>query len=143
MGFTTRDVALMLDAMTYNDHRYINATQPVSLDSLRLGLVRNNFLDEADGRQLKPHTCVETVEDSMKSTMKMLHEQEGVSVVNVNLDVDYEHLLVAQNAANSLLTLGMREDMRKYLEGLEESPVRTLRDLVEWNEAHAVSTPLA
>lgn len=122
--------------------RYLDAAKPTSFRGLRLGVVRQNFLDEADGRMTKSDTCIEDTEASLKSTIEVLRK-EGADVVNVDMDMNFADLVDVQLAIqDSVMTMTIEEDLGKYLMDLEESPVRSLKDIVKWNDAHAVSSYL-
>jgi amidase len=119
--------------------RYLNSTSSSGYQPFRLGLIRKNFLDEADGRMVEPETCIKDVESGMNSTIAILRTELGAEIIDVDMDLDPKDILEFEETAFDLLTMGMSEDMDIYLADLAESPVRNLKDLVMWNDAHSVS----
>jgi amidase len=84
------------------------------------------------------NACVSEVEQALKSTMAMLSKVAGAAVIHVNMQLNFTDLVRLNAATGVVMTMGFKEDLEGYMAGLAESPVRTLRDVVEWNEAHAV-----
>jgi amidase len=73
--------------------------------------------------------------------MQTLAERAGAEVIDVNMDLSTSDLDDIDAAITTIMEASFREDVEEYMERLETSPVRTLRDIIEWNEAHAVSSP--
>jgi amidase len=73
--------------------------------------------------------------------MQTLAETAGAEVIDVNMDLSTSDLDDIDAAITTIMEASFREDVEEYMERLETSPVRTLRDIIEWNEAHAVSSP--
>lgn len=97
-------------------------------------------MDEAEGRVRSSHEdCTPHIEQSLKSAVEKLRSETGHEIVDVNMDLSYDDLVTLFDSVTELYTLGMREDLETYMRGLTESPIWTLRDLVEWNDEHAVS----
>lgn len=112
------------------------------MSTLRLGLVTKNFLDKADGRAVDPQTCVEETEETLRATMDLL-EREGADVSKLSMKLNFSDITEIDRAVVGLWLSGYKADMGTYLADLEESPVRTLEDLVDWNDAHSVSLNLS
>ncbi|KAI9635123.1 amidase signature domain-containing protein [Dioszegia hungarica] len=107
MGFTTRGIAILLDALTFSDGRLpLLAASP-------------------------------EVEKTLKATAETLAEKAGAEVIDVNMDLSTGDLDDIDTAIMTIMETSAREDMEEYMGRLEKSPVRTLRELIEWNEAHA------
>lgn len=117
-------------------NRYVNAVNHPSLD-FRFGLVRRNFLDIADGRVEAPNTCVAEVERALVKTAKTIAEHG--EVLDVNMDLTFSDLSDLGFATQKIMTMGIKEDLPAYMAELDTSPIQTLRDLVDYNDAHAVS----
>ena len=123
-------------------NRYLRAARVPTMAGLQIGLVRRNFLDEADGRSILSQTDVDESIGAMYSAVTAMR-QAGADINDVNMDInaaDCDELLSIQFA---IWRTDIKEDMAEYLGRLKTSPVRTLAELVEWNLKHAVSLPLA
>ena len=107
---------------------------------LRLGLVRNNFLDEADGRIIMPEGDVRANEIALIGAADTMREA-GAEVLNVNMDLDFEGIKALIAAEQAIWLSDFKEDLGACLAELKESPVRTIKELIEWNIKHAVSDP--
>lgn len=107
------------------------------MSGLRLGLVRRNFLDQRDAIYLTAGTCIEESVNAMGIAVEQMRGA-GAEVIDVDMDhdsADFEKLFEAEGL---MLSIGFKEDLSAYLSQLVQSPVRTLEELVRWNEAHAV-----
>lgn len=107
---------------------------------LRLGLVRNNFLDEADGRIIMPKGDVRANEVALLGAADTMREA-GAEVLNVNVDLNFTEFKALVAAEQAIWLSDHKEDLGAYLADLEESPIRTIEELIEWNIEHAVSDP--
>ncbi|KAI9634302.1 amidase signature domain-containing protein [Dioszegia hungarica] len=136
MGFTSTDVAIVLDTLAQTDGKYLRAARVPTMAGLQIGLVRRNFLDEADGRSILSQTDVDESIGAVYSAVTAMR-QAGADINDVNMDInaaDCDELLSIQFA---IWRTDIKEDMAEYLGRPKTSPVRTLAELVEWNLKHA------
>jgi amidase len=97
---------------------------------LKLGLVQTPF--ENEGLQAKYITAAFL---SAAETMR----QAGAVVSDVHMDLNAADRRLVEDKMDECLFSEFKEDMGAYLAELRDSPVRTLQDLVHWNNNHAVS----
>lgn len=67
--------------------RYLHAAQNPELKSIRLGLIRRNFLDEADGRYILPGGNADESSAALHIAISKL-TKAGAEVLNVDMDLD-------------------------------------------------------
>lgn len=139
MGFTSLDIALVLDVMLATK-KYAYAAQNPTLRGLRLGLVRQNFVDKADGRWSMPGVHVDSAVSGLLDAVEKMR-QAGAQVVDVNFDLNHADLEVLDAASEAIMKHSFKEDLELYLNSLVSSPIRSLQELIRWNEERAVSLP--
>ncbi|KUJ15904.1 amidase signature enzyme [Mollisia scopiformis] len=140
-----RDVAIMLDAIvdpsttTIPQGGYVSQLSS-ELEGLKVGAVDvepwllSSFL-------IKPVESATRQEiDDIERAYKVLGEKLGASF-HENIDL-VSAKSVGEDADGidhfgDLTYADFRPLMNEYLEGLEESPIRSLKDMIEFNEAHA------
>ena len=64
---------------------------------------------------------------------------QGVKISDVNMDLEASDIMAVLVGLQSVMNIGMKSDLTTYLEGLTSNPVRRLREVIEWNDCHAVS----
>lgn len=108
---------------------------------VRLGLVRKYFIDDVQGHSSLPGTPIPTMVKAMHDTVATMRKG-GADVIDVDMDVKAEERQVLLKTELGMWRSDFKEDMTAYLAGLKESPVRSVEELVKWNEDHAVSPRL-
>ncbi|WVF70570.1 hypothetical protein IAT40_005362 [Kwoniella sp. CBS 6097] len=148
MGFTTYDVALLLEIMAGADERdpytldrpnvpkYTQyATYPSPLSSFKLGIPAAHFLHDPSFRT--PQACVSETAEAFNKTVSIM-EHLGTEV-EWNTDIDLEVSEVAEflDAFTRKVNGDFRVDMEAYLQDLKKSKVRSMVDLIEFNDLHS------
>jgi amidase len=118
MGRSVRDVALLLEVMT-DTRGYQNVAE--NNDNVRIGVVREWLTQSDKTNQL--------FDDSLK-----LLEKSGISLVEITIPSPAE--TVSEDEFNVLM-LELHDDLAHYLAGRPGTGPKTLKDVVEFNLAHA------
>ena len=136
-GRTVADAAVLLGAMTGVDQGdratrpsraharrdFSAALDPLGLEGARLGVPRTPFFD---GLGAADAAVIEGALQALRGLGAVL--------------VDPVEILTAREAADfrsNVLLYEFKRDLNRYLAGLDEkSPIRSLRDVIRYNEAH-------
>ncbi|KAH8822071.1 amidase signature domain-containing protein [Xylogone sp. PMI_703] len=144
MAKSARDVALMLDIMvdpsttTIPEGGYVSSLTS-SWDGLRVGSLEPELW-------LLPDSIVKPVksatEQELRETKAAYKKLKDILGANFHENVN---LILKQNASvdengfdhfGSIMYADFRPSLNKYLENLESSPVRSLKELIDFNNAH-------
>ncbi len=118
---------------------YLRAAEtPSRLKDFRFGLPRELFLDAPDGWLRTPGSCEADNRAAMRSMIHHLTSR-GVHVETTDMPFSPDQVLDYRNTSITKVTTEFREDLETYLWGLVESPIRTLKELIDFNEEHSVS----
>jgi amidase len=132
---TVHDVAILLGAMTGVDARdpatstsagramadYTAALTPDGLNGARIGVLRGPFA----GYSAVTDAVIADAIDVMK--------QQGAVIVD---PADLAHATAYGDDEQAVLLFEFKADLNKYLGDLISSPVRTLADVIAFNDAH-------
>jgi amidase len=132
---TVRDVAILLGAMTGVDPRdpatsgstgkgmadYTAALTPDGLRGARIGVLRGSFAGYS------------AVTDAVIADAIDVLKQQGAVIVD---PATLAHATAYGDDEGAVLAFEFKADLNKYLGDLLSSPVRTLADIIAFNEAH-------
>jgi amidase len=135
MGRTVRDVAILLGAMTGVDPRdaatapsagkamadYTTVLSPDGLHGARIGVLHGPFAGYS------------AVTDAVIASAIDVLTQQGAVVVN---PVELAHATAYADDEQAVLLYEFKADLNRYLAELTSSPVRTLADVIAFNDAH-------
>ncbi|WVQ97353.1 hypothetical protein IAU59_004464 [Kwoniella sp. CBS 9459] len=148
MGYTTYDVALMLEVMsgedaddkwthdapapqTYSDF----ASNPSPLPSFTLGIPAAHFLYDTSFEI--PQSCPGETVTAFNQTISQLKRLGTHIKWNTNIDLKLEEVADFSKAFTRKVNGDFKVDLEAYLQGLEESQVRTMVDLIQFNDIHS------
>ncbi|GHO82930.1 amidase [Dictyobacter formicarum] len=137
-GRTVTDAAILLGAIIGVDERdemtaasegkyhtdYTQFLDASALRGARIGVARDVYF----GYSPKANRLIETV-------LHTLEEAGAILIDPANIPTAKQ--MESSSAENLVLITDLKADMNAYLSELVESPVRTLADLIAFNEAHA------
>ncbi|KAK4688916.1 amidase, partial [Tremellales sp. Uapishka_1] len=151
MGFTTYDTALLLEAISGED-----PADPSTLASDKpQGLPTNytqfthlphaqfaNFRLGVPNQQIDlplsfAHGCVTDVRVSLYDAIVKMGNLGAEIVYEANMDLELQDINEMSHLLDLVFNSGFHDDLPVYLEGLEQSDVRSLRDLINFNDRHA------
>lgn len=138
MARTVADAAAVLGAITGVDERdeatresagkfhsdYTQFLDPNGLRGARIGVARTQYFDNSP----KADAIIEAAIKQMK---------ELGAVIIDPADIPTAKQMAASESETTVLLYEMKADLNKYLSELGESAVRTLADIIAFNEAHA------
>ncbi|WVQ85405.1 hypothetical protein IAT38_007570 [Cryptococcus sp. DSM 104549] len=142
IGFTTLDVAIMLQAMLGTDERdpiitnYTRAAlHPPSLSDLHIGIPTKHLL-ESSVLDI-PKTCPSTTASTFNTTVAKLSSLGVDFTWDTDFDMEAEDVIGFRDSFIDKVNIEFAEDIQTYLDELEESEVRSLLDIVNYNDRHA------
>jgi Asp-tRNA(Asn)/Glu-tRNA(Gln) amidotransferase A subunit family amidase len=122
------------------DVRFARAVESPKMDGIRLGLVRQHFLDKPEDVYVMPWGgSVDSNVNAMLSAVATMRNA-GAEIMDVNMDISRDDIVeFFTKTENVMYNAGFKEDFGDYLTQLTESPVRSIEELIKWNEDYAVS----
>ncbi|OCF31109.1 hypothetical protein I316_07241 [Kwoniella heveanensis BCC8398] len=148
MGFTTYDVALMLEIMAGADERdpytsnspsvprYTNyATNPPPLSSFTIGIPAAHFLYDTSFDI--PQSCVAENAKAFKETIAQMKKLGTRVEWGTEIDLRKEEVADFLDVFTRKVNGDFKVDLEAYLSDLEESKVRTMVDLIQFNDLHS------
>jgi amidase len=130
---TVRDAAILLSAMAGADPRdpataagralpdYTKALDPDGLRGARIGVLRGTFAGYS------------AVTDAVVQDSIRVLRQQGAVIVD---PAELPHATEYSDDEQTVLLFEFKEDLNRYLAGLVDSPVRTLAEVIAFNELH-------
>ncbi|WVF70571.1 hypothetical protein IAT40_005363 [Kwoniella sp. CBS 6097] len=147
-AFTTYDVALMLEIMAGTDPRdeaTINtpespkytqhASDPPSLSSFTLGISTAHFLHDTSFEL--PHSCVAETTQAFNQVISQMANLGTKIEWNTDIDISQDEVMDFLGNFTQQVNGDFRIDLEAYLEELETSDVRTMVDLIQFNDLHS------
>jgi len=150
LGKSAWDVAALLETMVPRPSSYAHYTGPPFEDISRykLGIVRQGF--PAEGSGPKSPGLGQDAKDLFERSLKLLEKAKIVDPANI---LDIEELWAEtgsdghptgagkswiKSKAGLLLVTDLYGAINDHLEWVSDCELKTIEDLVEWNEAHPV-----
>ncbi len=116
-----------------------SVTSGKTLADFKIGVPRRGFLDTPTDIDPMPHSCPVEIKKATEAAIDRMAHLGAKIIDSTEMDLSNEEVQAFTGKMITKLEYEFKSDVEAYFAGLRNTTIRTLVDLVKFNDANSVS----